>query len=130
MILLARNYSALILVLFTITIGAQSQLSAERSDEFSAVTYNVENLFDLDGFAMFDDYAQNSQMDLFGYSRYKLLTKLETIASVLKVVNDGSGPELIFFQELEADLSPNNSIVDTDDFLVNYGQNLEIFRNL
>ena len=121
MILLARNYSALILVLFTITKGAQSQLSAERSDEFSAVTYNVENLFDIDGSAMFDDYAQNSQTDLFGYSRYKLLTKLETIASVLKVVNDGSGPELIFFQELEADLSPNNSIVDIDDFLENYG---------
>ena len=61
MILLARNYSALILVLFTITTAAHSKLSAKRSYEFSAVTYNVENLFDLDGYAMFGDYAQNSQ---------------------------------------------------------------------
>ncbi len=117
---LACKCSALIFTLFTIAVGAQPQLSVKPSDEFSVITYNVENLFDLDGFALFSDYAQEKQSDLFGYSRHKLLTKLETIASVLKVVNKGAGPELIFFQELEADLSPNNSIVDTDDFLENY----------
>ena len=120
MISLAFNCSSLILALLILLVCAQSQLQAKPSDEFTAVTYNVENLFDLDGVTLFDDYIQDSQTDLFGYSREKLLTKLETIASVLKVINEGAGPELIFFQELEADLTPNNFIVDTDEFLEDY----------
>ena len=120
MISLACNCSSLILALLILMVCAQSQLQAKPSDEFTAVTYNVENLFDLDGVTLFDDYIQDSQTDLFGYSREKLLTKLETIASVLKVINEGAGPELIFFQELEADLTPNNFIVDTDEFLEDY----------
>ena len=38
---------------------------------FTVLTYNVENLFDVDGFSKFDDYKVNS-----GYSPRKLLTKL------------------------------------------------------
>ncbi len=111
---------ALVLPLIIIKVCAQSPLLAEHGDEFTVLTYNVENLFDLDGLSMFSDYEQDIQTDPFGYSRAKLLTKLETIASVLKTVNGGAGPELIFFQELEADLTPHNSIIDVDDFLEKY----------
>ena len=48
---------------------------------FTVVTYNVENLFDADGVAMFDDYKVDS-----GYTPRKLLTKLQAITNVLKSV--------------------------------------------
>ena len=60
---------------------------------FTVVTYNVENLFDADGVSIFDDYKVNS-----GYTPRKLLTKLQTIASVLKSVDGGDTPELSSFK--------------------------------
>ena len=82
---------------------------------FTVVTYNVENLFDADGFSMFDDYKVNS-----GYTPRKLLTKLQSIASVLKSVDDGDTPEIVLFQELEADFTPESTVDDYDAFLEMY----------
>ena len=82
---------------------------------FTVLTYNVENLFDADGFSMFDDYKVNS-----GYTPRKLLTKLQTIASVLKSVDDGDTPEIVLFQELEADFTPESTVEDYDAFLEMY----------
>ena len=82
---------------------------------FTVVTYNVENLFDADGFSMFDDYKVNS-----GYTPRKLLTKLQSIASVLKSVDDGDTPEIVLFQELEADFTPESTVEDYDAFLEMY----------
>ena len=82
---------------------------------FTVVTYNVENLFDADGVSLFDDYKVNS-----GYTPRKLLTKLQSIASVLKSVDDGDTPEIVLFQELEADFTPESTVEDYDAFLGMY----------
>lgn len=82
---------------------------------FTVVTYNVENLFDTDDFSMFDDYKVDS-----GYTPRKLLTKLQGITSVLKSVNDGNAPEILLFQELEADFTPESTVEDYDAFLEMY----------
>jgi endonuclease/exonuclease/phosphatase family metal-dependent hydrolase len=79
---------------------------------FTVVTYNVENLFDADGVAMFDDYKVDS-----GYTPRKLLTKLQAITNVLKSVDDGDTPEIVLFQELEADFTPESTVEDYDAFL-------------
>ena len=82
---------------------------------FTVVTYNVENLFDADGVSMFDDYKVDS-----GYTPRKLLTKLQNIASVLKSVDGGDAPEIVLFQELEADFTPESTVDDYDAFLEMY----------
>jgi hypothetical protein len=84
---------------------------------FTVLTYNVENLFDVDGVAMFDDYAIEDESEPFSYSRRKFQTKLENIAAALKIFNNGAGPEIILFQELEADFTPESSVPDYDAFL-------------
>ncbi len=92
------------------------------SAEFTVVTYNVENLFDVDGVALFDDYQQDADTDPFGYSRAKFLTKLEAIAAVLQTVNQGLGPEIVLFQELEADFTPETTVDDYDAFLAEHAE--------
>ena len=82
---------------------------------FTVLTYNVENLFDVDGFSKFDDYKANS-----GYTPRKLLTKLRNITNVLKSVDDGETPEVVLFQELEADFTPESTIEDYNAFLEMY----------
>lgn len=111
----------LILPLFVLTAYALPQAIKEPT-EFTVVTYNVENLFDVDGVALFDDYQVDKDADPFSYSRAKFLTKLEAIAAVLKTFNDGAGPEVILFQELEADFTPGNSLEDNDAFIEQYAE--------
>lgn len=99
---------------------APAPVVAEEPTTFTVVTYNVENLFDVDGVAMFGDYEQGKTNSPAGYTRRKFLTKLETIAKVLATINDGAGPEIILFQELEADFTPESSVSDFDAFLSTY----------
>jgi hypothetical protein len=94
-----------------------SALDAIEATEFIVLTYNVENLFDVDGVAMFDDYKMGDNLGPTGYTRRKFQTKLQNIAAVLKTVNDGAGPEVILFQELEADFTPESTISDYPAFL-------------
>jgi hypothetical protein len=68
--------------------------------EFTVLVYNVENLFDADGVAVYDDYQPPA------YTAAKLLTKLHNIAEVLSHVEDGRGPDIILFQEIELDQTP------------------------
>jgi endonuclease/exonuclease/phosphatase family metal-dependent hydrolase len=85
--------------------------------EFTVVAYNVENLFDVDGIAIYRDYRQDEPDDPFTYTRRKLLTKIQNTAAVLKTFNAGAGPEVILFQELEADFTPESTVADLDVFL-------------
>ncbi len=86
--------------------------------EFSVVTYNVENLFDADGKAAFDDYKETGEDD--AYSPAKLLVKLQNIGRVLKTFNDGTGPEIIAFNEFEMDFTPDSTVSDHAAFLEKY----------
>ena len=85
--------------------------------EFTVVVYNVENLFDLDGVALYRDYRQDEAVESLAYSRRKLLTKIQNSAALLKTFNDGAGPEIILFQELEADWTPQSTVTDLKAFL-------------
>jgi len=95
-------------------------LGWDQGMEFTVVAYNVENLFDVDGIAMFEDYQQDERSDPFTYTRTKLLTKLQNHTEVLQYFNDGAGPEVILFQEFEADFTPRTSVDDFDAFLAEY----------
>ena len=89
----------------------------QPTPEFTVVAYNVENLFDVDGVALFQDYKQDGAEDPFRYTRAKLLTKLQNHVAVLQTLNQGAGPEVILFQEFEADFTPESTVGDFDAFL-------------
>lgn len=85
--------------------------------EFTLVAYNVENLFDADGVAIFNDYQQNAPGEPFAYTRQKLLTKLANASAVLSALDHPRGPDVILLQELEGDFTPESAIQDYDAFL-------------
>ncbi len=88
--------------------------------EFMLVAYNVENLFDVDGISLFDDYAPEA------YGPQHFLVKLRNVATVLAPLQEGRGPEIILFQEIEADQSPGAAPVDYEGILKTYaGMSLE-----
>jgi len=112
--------AALTLATTTACAAAPSESTAEPTEAsqrttFTVVTYNVENLFDADGVAMFNDYKADA-----GYTPRKLLTKLQNIADVLNALDDGDTPEIILFQELEADFTPDSTVDDYAAFLKKY----------
>lgn len=81
---------------------------------FMVVVYNVENLFDLDGQAGFEDYQPAK------YSKAHALTKLHNIAEVLTRFEGGRGPDVIFFAEIEVDQTPSAKPLDYDAILRSY----------
>ena len=99
----------------TLTENVEGMVDPLEPPTFTVLTYNVENLFDADGVAMFDDYKGDS-----GYTPRKLLTKLQAITNVLKSVDNGDTPEIVIFQELEADFTPESTVEDYDAFLEMY----------
>jgi hypothetical protein len=89
-------------------------------NSFCIVSYNVENLFDIDGVALFDDYKPEK------YGPQQFLIKLQNHARILAKVNDGRGPEIILFQEFEADQTPSSEPIDYPAILQQYsGMSLE-----
>ncbi len=79
--------------------------------DFSVVAYNVENLFDADGVAVYDDYQPSS------YTPQHLAVKLENIVKVLSRVNEGQGPDIVIFNEIELDQTPDSSLEDYQAWL-------------
>lgn len=90
---------------------AASALSART---FTTVVYNVENLFDADGVAIYEDYQAPK------YTASHLATKLANTASVLKRYDDGRGPDLLLLQEIELDRTPESKVEAYDAFLEEY----------
>lgn len=74
--------------------------SAAQARTFTVMAYNVENLFDADGQAVFDDYRPSH------YSRAHVLTKLQNIARVVGQYEGGRGPDVILLAEIEVDQTP------------------------
>jgi len=91
---------------------------AAGAREFTTMTYNVENLFDADKVAIFEDYAETGEPNSYGPA--KLLGKIRTITKVLQTVNDGSGPEIVSFNEIEMDFTPDSKVTDYAAFLEKY----------
>lgn len=85
------------------------------AEEFTVVVYNVENLFDVDGVALFEDYGPEL------YRARHVLRKVQNHARVLTEINGGRGPDIILFQELEADQTPGSTPFDWRQFQAKHG---------
>ena len=83
--------------------------SAAVAREFSVVSYNVENLFDADGVAAYEDYQPGT------YTPEHLAVKVGNIAEVL--ARTPGGPDIIVFNEIELDQTPESSVKDYDKWL-------------
>lgn len=94
--------------------------SGLSATEFTVLAYNVENLFDVDHVALYDDYKQTDPVEPDSYTRRKLLTKLQNVVTTVQALNESSGPEVILFQELEADFTPESSVADLGRFLLEH----------
>lgn len=103
---------------FVLCLLATADLVHAR--QFTVVAYNVENLFDADGVALYGDYQPDNPETPAPYSPRKALTKIQNIAKVLKGFNQGAGPEVILFQEFELDRTPESTVTDYAAFLEKY----------
>lgn len=81
---------------------------------FIVLVYNVENLFDADSKAMFEDYQPAR------YSRQHVLTKVKNVSEVISRFENGRGPDIIMFAELEQDLTNAEEKPDYDAILNRY----------
>ena len=75
-----------------------------QAREFSLVAYNVENFFDADGVAAYEDYQPAT------YTPRHLAVKAENIAKVLARVP--GGPDIVVLNEIELDQTPESPIKD------------------
>jgi hypothetical protein len=94
-------------VLALLTFGAAA-ITPGLARSFSVVTYNVENLHDLDGVAVYDDFQGEN------WSAEHLRVKLANTVAVLARVNQGAGPDIIAFNELELDQTPETTVPGGD----------------
>lgn len=103
--------SAILLLSLTsaVACGSRSEMPS-----FVVVAYNVENLFDIDGESVFSDYSADA------YTPAHLLTKLTNITRTLATFQEGRGPEVILFQELEMDQTPGEEPFEHARFLRRY----------
>ena len=106
-----------LLALLTLPLLAATGLFAR---EFTVLVYNVENLFDVDGIALYGDYKQEGSGNPQPYTPRKLLTKVQNISRILAMFNDGQGPEIVLLQEIEYDRTPDSSMGNRECFLRKY----------
>lgn len=91
-------------------------LSAAAERPFTVVSYNVENLFDLDGTAGYPDYQPGK------YTRAHALTKLQNIARVVAKFENGRGPDVLLFNEIETDKTPGKGAPNYDALLAPFAK--------
>jgi hypothetical protein len=83
---------------------------------FIVLVYNAENLFDADSQAKFEDYQPAR------YSRQHVLTKVKNTAEIVSRFENGRGPDVILFQELEMDISNSEEVPNYDAILSRYSR--------
>jgi len=88
-----------------------SLTTAAAAREFTVLVYNVENLAGADGRTLSNDYRPQL------YSRTHLMTKMNNIARVCAQFNDGNGPDIILFQEIERDINSDQYTFDHQGML-------------
>jgi len=67
---------------------------------YKLVVYNVEKLFDADGHAVYNDYSPDQ------YTPAHVNTKMQNMVRLMARFNNGEGPEVILFSEVESDHTP------------------------
>jgi len=120
-ILMVRIFcrSFLFLVILTAVRAEESGVAGSSEKEFVVMTYNVENLFDVDRVAKFDDYIEIPD-DPNSYGPSKLLGKLLGIGKVLQAIPGGQGPEILLLNEVEIDFTPESKIDNYEEFLAKH----------
>lgn len=104
-------YSLLLLIFVS------SNISFSQSDStYTLVVYNVENLFDADGQAEFDDYKPDV------YTPRHVLTKVSNMVDLMLEYNNGRGPDVLVLSEVESDQTQpqTGNVFDVPAFLVEY----------
>ncbi len=112
----------LLLTLFAFTSLSCTAQKA-TSQNYTFVTYNVENLFDADGIAIYDDYNLTDKDGNEQYTKEDVLNKIKNAVRVLKHYNDGKGPDIIAMVELESDYTPTTGKPkwnNASEFLAHY----------
>jgi len=94
---------------------------AEPPKDFTVMAYNVENLADVDRVAPYDDYVEAPD-DPNSYGPSKLAKKLKTIATVMKSIGNGVGPDVVILNELEVDHTPESTVKEIPEFLKKYSE--------
>lgn len=114
-----KNLFLILVFLIPLTSCTAQDSNQTKSEEYTLVTYNVENLFDADGFAVFDDYKTTDRDGNDLYTKEDVLTKIQNVIRVLKEYNNGKGPDIAVLVELESDytLVGKVSYADAGDFL-------------
>jgi hypothetical protein len=79
-------------------------------DGYLIVTHNVENLFDADGIAVYDDYKPVDADGNPQYTNVQILNKIRNIVRLMQEYGDGNGPDVIMAVEIEADHSPGEPV--------------------
>jgi endonuclease/exonuclease/phosphatase family metal-dependent hydrolase len=97
------------------------ELRGDGGTEFTVMAYNVENLFDVDRVAPYDDYVEAPD-DPNSYAPAKMAKKLKTIATVMKTIGNGVGPDVVILNELEVDHTPETKVTDISEFLKKYSE--------
>ena len=111
--------SFLVLVLLTTAKAEEASVSGSSGKELVVLTYNVENLFDVDRVAKFDDYVEIPD-DPNSYGPLKLLGKLRGIGKVLQAIPGGQGPDILLLNEIEIDFTPESKVENYDEFLTKH----------
>lgn len=88
-----------------ILISAPEQVLAGNTS-YKVVVYNIENLFDADGYAVFNDYRPFDRDGNPQYTPAHIATKVYNHARLMKRYNGGKGPDILILSELESDFTP------------------------
>jgi hypothetical protein len=103
--------STVIALTFVVFAAVASQLHAR---DFMVVAYNVENLFDVDGIANYEDFKPDK------YGSAQLSTKVRNAAGLLAKFNGGKGPDVLIVDEVEIDFTSSASKRDYAGLLKKY----------
>jgi hypothetical protein len=87
----------LIALLFLASCGTSWQ--RQTLTEYTIVIHNIENLFDADGQAVFNDYKPDV------YSPRHVFTKIDNVARLMARYNNGAGPDILVLSEMESDFT-------------------------
>ncbi len=99
--------------------GCAQQKENNGNTEFTLVVYNVENLFDADGVAVYNDYKPEDRDGNPQYTKEDVLTKIQHTVQVLQQYNNGKGPDVISMVEMESDFTPSKEY-SVSEFISKY----------
>jgi endonuclease/exonuclease/phosphatase family metal-dependent hydrolase len=94
---------AVAILISATTVSGTGQVFAQP---YKLVVHNIENLFDADGYAVFQDYRPVDPEGNPQYTPAHVLTKIQKHARLMARYNDGAGPDVIVFSEIESDFTP------------------------